>query len=156
VIGILLLMGFGLIALMVWFWRATRPIPAYLEGLDLMRTRRWRRAGGPRREMMLDVLRMRRGGGSVDPLAGADSGVMVVDGPVAAASLAAAVRGDGTSSAGDGRAQVVLLPPPSGEQPQTPPAPLWPAEAPAPIEPAPARPSPIRVEPFDASFGTDG
>ena len=166
IVGVLALLGFGLIGLVIWYWRSTRPIVPYLEGLDLMATPKWRRANPLRREMMLEVLRLRRGLTSVEPIA-AESHAPVVrvgGGEAPSAPVAAAVHGSpavpvppalplaagsgqADASAG-GRPQVVLAPP--DQDPLPPPAVPWPVDA-----PAPGRISPIRVEPIAQRFGIE-
>ncbi len=148
IIGVLMLLGMGLIGLIVWYWRSTRPIVGYLEGLDLMATSRWRRANPLRREMMLEVLRLRRGPASVDPIA-AGSHAPVVRVEASAPGSPLVLAAEDTDLGQVGRQQVVLLAPPD-QDPLPPPALSWSEAA-----PAPDRVSPIRVEPIAQRFGAD-
>src|SRR5947209_2623813 len=45
IIFVLVAFAVVLIGLAIWYWRATKPLPRHLDGLDVMGTRQWRAAG---------------------------------------------------------------------------------------------------------------
>jgi hypothetical protein len=49
-----------LLVLALWLWRFTKPVPAHLDGLDAMGSRRWRRASDEERASMLASVHERR------------------------------------------------------------------------------------------------
>ena len=57
------LAGFAvvLIGVAIWFWRATRPVPRYLDALDALGSRRWQRASPQERATLLAPIHERRG-----------------------------------------------------------------------------------------------
>ncbi len=61
-----------ILGMTVWFWRQTKPMHRYLEGLSLMGTRRWGRADAVHRAALLEVLRSARGVPAVPTVVEAD------------------------------------------------------------------------------------
>lgn len=55
--GGLAILGVALVGVTVWFWKSTRPDPEPLAPLELMGTRRWRRADPIERRHQLDEVR---------------------------------------------------------------------------------------------------
>jgi hypothetical protein len=53
-------LGVLLLLVTFWYWRTTKPLPAPLEGLDALGSRRWRKADGARRAGMLAPIHERR------------------------------------------------------------------------------------------------
>jgi hypothetical protein len=74
IVFVLIALAVVLIGVAIWFWRATKPLPRHLDGLDVMGTRRWRAAGPGERSSLLAPVHERR----------ADlSGAVVAEPPVA-------------------------------------------------------------------------
>jgi hypothetical protein len=69
IIGALAALGLFMLVVAIWLWRASRPVPPHLEGLDLITKRRWLRSDTNRREHLLDSIREVRGPAPVVPLA---------------------------------------------------------------------------------------
>jgi hypothetical protein len=69
IIGALAALGLLMLLMAIWLWRASRPVPPHLEGLDLITKRRWLRSDTNRREHLLDSIREVRGPAPVVPLA---------------------------------------------------------------------------------------
>jgi hypothetical protein len=61
IVAVFVALAVVLVGLAVWFWRATRPVPRHLDGLDLMGTRRWRQGGSAERSALLAPVHERRG-----------------------------------------------------------------------------------------------
>lgn len=55
--GLLVLLGAGMVVLTIWLVRSTRPDPEVLVRLEVMGTRRWRKAGTKAREAQLNAMR---------------------------------------------------------------------------------------------------
>jgi hypothetical protein len=60
IVGALTALGVLFGVLVAMYWRATKPLPAHLEGLDLLATRRYRKAPDGTREVLLASLDARR------------------------------------------------------------------------------------------------
>jgi hypothetical protein len=69
IIGALAALGLLMLLVAIWLWRASRPVPPHLEGLDLITKRRWLRSDTNRREHLLDSIREVRGPAPVVSLA---------------------------------------------------------------------------------------
>jgi hypothetical protein len=69
IIGALTALGLLMLLVAIWLWRASRPVPPHLEGLDLITKRRWLRSDTNRREHLLDSIREVRGPAPVVPFA---------------------------------------------------------------------------------------
>jgi hypothetical protein len=69
IIGALAALGLLMFLVSIWLWRASRPVPPHLEGLDLITKRRWLRSNTNRREHLLDTIREVRGPAPVALLA---------------------------------------------------------------------------------------
>jgi hypothetical protein len=96
IIGALAALGLLMFLVSIWLWRASRPVPPHLEGLDLITKRRWLRSNTNRREHLLDTIREVRGPAPVALLArGADA---IEPGPAMPISLDAASTSLGVAS----------------------------------------------------------
>jgi predicted component of type VI protein secretion system len=80
----------------IWLWRASRPVPPHLEGLDLITKRRWLRSDTNRREHLLDSIREVRGPAPVVSLAREPEAI--APGPAMPISLDAASTSLGVAS----------------------------------------------------------
>jgi hypothetical protein len=60
IVLVLVLFAIVLVGMAIWFWRATKPVPRHLDGLDMMGTRRWREGGAPERSALLAPVHERR------------------------------------------------------------------------------------------------
>jgi hypothetical protein len=69
IIGALAALGLLMLLVSIWLWRASRPVPPHLEGLDLITKRRWLRSNTNRREHLLDTIREVRGPAPIPSLA---------------------------------------------------------------------------------------
>jgi hypothetical protein len=69
IIAALTALGLFMLLVAIWLWRASRPVPPHLEGLDLITKRRWLRSDPNRREHLLDSIREVRGPAPIVPLA---------------------------------------------------------------------------------------
>src|SRR3954464_5217899 len=71
IIFVLVAFAVVLIGLAIWYWRATKPLPRHLDGLDVMGTRQWRHAGPGQRSSLLAPVHERRadlsGAGVAEP-----------------------------------------------------------------------------------------
>jgi hypothetical protein len=54
-------LGVLLLLVTLWYWRTTKPLPAPLEALDALGSRRWRKADGAQRAAMLAPIHERHG-----------------------------------------------------------------------------------------------
>jgi hypothetical protein len=70
IIGALIALGLLMLLVAIWLWRASRPVPSHLEGLDLITKRRWLRSDENRREHLLDSIREVRGAAPTPSLVG--------------------------------------------------------------------------------------
>ena len=61
IVAVLMAFAVILVGLAIWFWRATKPVPRHLDGLDMMGTRRWRQGGPAERSTLLAPVHERRG-----------------------------------------------------------------------------------------------
>jgi hypothetical protein len=61
IVAVLVAFAIILVGLAIWFWRATKPTPRHLDGLDMMGTRRWRQADPADRSVLLAPVHERRG-----------------------------------------------------------------------------------------------
>ena len=96
IIGALAALGLLMLLVAIWLWRASRPVPPHLEGLDLITKRRWLRSDINRREHLLDSIRAVRGPAPVVSLAREPEGIE--PGPAMPISLDAASTSLGVSS----------------------------------------------------------
>jgi hypothetical protein len=96
IIGALAALGLLMFLVAIWLWRASRPVPPHLEGLDLITKRRWLRSDTNRREHLLDSIREVRGPAPVVPLARAPEAIE--PGPAMPISLDAASTSLGVPS----------------------------------------------------------
>jgi hypothetical protein len=60
IVLVLVLFAIVLVGMAIWFWRATKPVPRHLDGLDMMGSRRWREGGPPERSALLAPVHERR------------------------------------------------------------------------------------------------
>lgn len=96
IIGALTALGLLMLLVAIWLWRASRPVPPHLEGLDLITKRRWLRSDTNRREHLLDSIREVRGPAPVVSLAREPEAIE--PGPAMPISLDAASTSLGVSS----------------------------------------------------------
>ena len=96
IIGALAALGLLMLVVSIWLWRASRPVPPHLEGLDLITKRRWLRSDTNRREHLLDSIREVRGPAPVVSLAREPEAI--APGPAMPISLDAASTSLGVSS----------------------------------------------------------
>ena len=96
IIGALSALGLLMLFVAIWLWRASRPLPPHLEGLDLITKRRWLRSDTNRREHLLDSIREVRGPAPVVALAREPEAIE--PGPAMPISLDAASTSLGVSS----------------------------------------------------------
>jgi hypothetical protein len=61
IVAVLVGLAIVLVGVAIWFWRATKPMPRHLDGLDMMGTRRWREGGPADRAVLLAPVHERRG-----------------------------------------------------------------------------------------------
>jgi hypothetical protein len=61
IVAVLVAFAIVLVGVALWFWRATKPTPRHLDGLDMLGTRRWRQAGPADRSVLLAPVHQRRG-----------------------------------------------------------------------------------------------
>lgn len=150
--GGLAVLGVGLIGLTIWFWRSTRPDPEPLAPLELMGSRRWRRADAIERRHLLDEVRAHVNDDA------AEAARLTVDagttGPPSASLAALATPAPpmasdtGRSSAQSGEAAQVAEPAPSETPPETPPHVMG--------EPSEAGPRPVHGDPLVRAHDGDG
>jgi hypothetical protein len=112
IIGALAALGLLMLLVSIWLWRASRPVPPHLEGLDLITKRRWLRSDSNRREHLLDSIREVRGAAPVASLAREPEAIE--PGPAMPISLDAASTSLGVPSS-PGVPIVSALVAPSGE-----------------------------------------
>jgi hypothetical protein len=60
IVGALTALGLLFASLVVWYWKSTKPVPAHLEGLDLLATRKYQRAPDDTRDVLLARLDAKR------------------------------------------------------------------------------------------------
>ena len=89
-------LGALMLAITLWVWKTSRPVPPHLEGLDLITKRRWLRSDHGQREQILEPLREARG--SV-PVSVARDPEAIVAGPAMPISVDAVSTSLGVASA---------------------------------------------------------
>lgn len=85
-VGLALLVAF----LTFWYWRATKPVPPALDGLDLLSTRKWLRGKPEKRARLLAEFHAKRGPVPEEVIARTNAPTVKVGAAVAAPSPAAA------------------------------------------------------------------
>jgi hypothetical protein len=133
IIGALVALGLLMLLVTIWLWRASRPVPPHLEGLDLITKRRWLRSDESRRDDLLGHIRHARG--AAPPIAMAREPEAIEPGPAMPISLDAASTSLGVASSPGvpivSAAAPVLTEPVAAALP-----PGWGDDAPAPVHSA--------------------
>jgi hypothetical protein len=60
IVTVLVSFAILLLGMAIWFWRATKPVPRHLDGLDIMGSRRWRESVPAERATLLAPVHERR------------------------------------------------------------------------------------------------
>src|SRR5262249_27644115 len=88
-----------LVALLTfWYWRATKPVPPAIDGLDLMSTGKWLRAKPDKRDKLLTDYHTKRGPVPDEVIARTTAPTVRVGAAVAAPAAVPAMVGAGESS----------------------------------------------------------
>ena len=95
IIAVLAGLGLLMLAMTLWLWKTSRPVPPHLEGLELITKRRWLRADRTARDQQLKPLRDVRG---TVPISLARGSEPVVSGPDMPISVDAASTSLGLAS----------------------------------------------------------
>jgi hypothetical protein len=96
IIGALAALGLLMLLVAIWLWRASRPVPPHLEGLDLITKRRWLQSDVSRRDDLLGHIRHARG--AAPPITLAREPEPIEPGPMMPVSLDAASTSLGVAS----------------------------------------------------------
>jgi hypothetical protein len=134
----------GLLAILtVWLWRASKPKPNHLDGLDAMGSRRWRTAAPERRAAILGPVHLRRGEIRDEDLIAPPEPVEAPE-PALVEAAVEALPSPVAEEAAPVEAAVEALPPPVAEEPVSDGSAPQPA---VPLDTATAEPATPRDEP---------
>ncbi len=86
IVAVLIALAVVLVGVAIWFWRATKPTPRHLDGLDMMGSRRWRDGDPAARSVLLAPVHERRGEADADDVAAEPEPVEAAVAPVGEAA----------------------------------------------------------------------
>jgi hypothetical protein len=140
IIGALAALGLLMLLVTIWLWRASRPVPPHLEGLDLITKRRWLHSDETRRDDLLGHIRHARG--AAPPVSMSREPEPIEPGPAMPISADAASTSLGVASSPGApfvSAAALTTPPVATERSADALPPGWDDDVPAPVpSPAPA------------------